>query len=343
MLKLGITCILVLARKQMLTDKTILITGGTGSFGRSFAKFLLANYNLKKLIIFSRDELKQFEMGREIKDDRLRFFVGDVRDLPRLERAFYGVDIIIHAAALKQVPTLEYNPFEAVKTNIIGSQNVIDAAIDQKVEKVLLVSTDKAAHPVNLYGSTKLCAEKLFISGNNYAAKKTKFSCVRYGNVIGSRGSVIDVLSKRSPGGKVYVTDERMTRFWISFKQTFNLVLFALRNMEGGEIFVPKIPSMKLISLLETMAPEAEREIIGIRPGEKLHEVLLTEQEAEHSWEVGDCYVILPEFLGIERYVKYFDVGRKLDKGFKFGSDTNKEWLDEEHLKELIKETSKNL
>jgi UDP-N-acetylglucosamine 4,6-dehydratase len=327
----------------MLTDKTVLITGGTGSFGKSFAKFLLANYNLKKLIIFSRDELKQFEMERETKDERLRFFIGDVRDLPRLERAFHGVDIVIHAAALKQVPTLEYNPFEAVKTNVIGSQNVIDAAIDQKVEKVLLVSTDKAAHPVNLYGSTKLCAEKLFIGGNNYAARKTKFSCVRYGNVIGSRGSIIDILSKRSPGGKIYVTDERMTRFWITLKQTFNLVLFALRNMEGGEIFIPKIPSMKLIDLFGIMAPEAEKEIIGIRPGEKLHEVLLTEQEAEHSWELGNYYIILPEFLGTEQFGKYFDVGKKLDKGFKFGSDTNKEWLNKEQLEELIKETSKNL
>ena len=327
----------------MLTDKTILITGGTGSFGKNFAKFLLANYNLKKLIIFSRDELKQFKMEREINDERLRFFIGDVRDLPRLQRAFYNVDIVIHAAALKQVPTLEYNPFEAVKTNIIGTQNVIDAAIDQKVEKVVLVSTDKAAHPVNLYGSTKLCAEKLFISGNNYAAKATKFSCVRYGNVLGSRGSIIDVLRKREPGSRIQITDERMTRFWITLTQAFDLVLFALRNMEGGEIFIPKIPSMKLIDLIEAMAPGAEKEIIGIRPGEKLHEVLLTEQEAEHSWELGNYYIILPEFLGTERFGKYFDVGKKLDKGFKFGSDTNKKWLGKEQLKELIKKISKNL
>jgi UDP-N-acetylglucosamine 4,6-dehydratase len=320
----------------MFTDKTILITGGTGSFGKNFAKFLLDNFNLKKLIIFSRDELKQSQMERELNDERLRFFLGDVRDLQRLQRAFYGVDIIVHAAALKQVPILEYNPYEAVKTNILGSQNVIDAAIDRGVEKVILVSTDKAAQPVNLYGSTKLCAEKLFVDGNSYGAKKTQFSCVRYGNVIGSRGSLVDILAKRKPHDKVYLTDERMTRFWITLKQSFHLVLFALRNMEGGEIFIPKAPSAKIVDFLDAMAPGTPREIIGIRPGEKLHEVLLTEQEARHSVEMGNYYVVLPEFLPKERFQKYFDFGKKLESGFRYGSENNKEWLTIEEIKGLL-------
>lgn len=320
----------------MLTDKTILITGGTGSFGKNFAKFLLANFQLRKLIIFSRDELKQFQMEKELADERLRFFIGDVRDLPRLRRAFHGVDIIIHAAALKQVPILEYNPFEAVKTNILGSQNVIEAAIDAGVEKVVLVSTDKAAHPANLYGSTKLCAEKLFVGGNSYAGGATKFSCVRYGNVLGSRGSIVDVLRKRENTAKIQITDERMTRFWITLKQTFDLVLLALRNMEGGEIFIPKIPSMRIVDLMETIAPGAEREIIGIRPGEKVHETLLTEQEAEHALELGNYYVIIPEFLNPKKYEKYSDVAKKLESGFKFTSDTNKDWLAPEDFKNIL-------
>jgi len=335
-LKSGITCVSVLTRENMLNNKTILITGGTGSFGKNFAKFLLDNFNPKKLIIFSRDELKQFQMEKELADERLRFFIGDVRDLPRLRRAFHGVDIIIHAAALKQVPILEYNPFEAIKTNVLGSQNVIEAAIDQKVEKVILVSTDKAAHPANLYGSSKLCAEKLFVGGNSYAGGATKFSCVRYGNVLGSRGSIIDILRKREQNSRIQITDERMTRFWITLKQTFDLVLFALRNMEGGEIFIPKIPSMKLIDLFEAMAPEAEKEIIGIRPGEKIHETLLTEQEAEHSWELGNYFVVVSEFLNAERYKKYFDLAKKLQPGFKFTSDTNSNWLSNDDLKHIL-------
>ncbi|KKS34897.1 MAG: UDP-N-acetylglucosamine 4,6-dehydratase [Parcubacteria group bacterium GW2011_GWC2_42_12] len=224
---------------DFLKNKVILVAGGTGSFGKNFVKFLLANSEARKIIVFSRDELKQFQMEKELLDERLRFFIGDVRDLPRLERAFNGVDIVVHAAALKQVPILEYNPFEAVKTNILGSQNVIEAAIDQKVEKVLLVSTDKAVQPINLYGSTKLCAEKLFVSGNSYSPDRSKFSVVRYGNVIGSRGSIIETLVK-SKSSKVQITDLAMTRFWITLDQSFALVLFALENMLGGEIFVPK-------------------------------------------------------------------------------------------------------
>jgi UDP-N-acetylglucosamine 4,6-dehydratase len=323
-------------KEHIFDGKTVLITGGTGSFGKSFAKFLLENFALKKLIVFSRDELKQFRMQEEIHDERVRFFIGDVRDLQRLERAFDGVDIVIHAAALKQVPALEYNPFEAVKTNILGSQNVIDAAIDKKVKKVLLISTDKAAQPVNLYGSTKLCAEKLFISGNSYAHSETKFSCVRYGNVIGSRGSIIETLSKNKGLKKVQITDLEMTRFWITLRQTFDLVLYALEQMEGGEIFIPKVPSMKLTDLFDVLAPGAEKEVIGIRPGEKLHEVLLTEQEALHSVDLGNYFAVIPEFLPREPFGKYFETGKVLDKNFRYTSDANKEWLDKAELISLI-------
>lgn len=322
---------------DFLEGKVLLITGGTGSFGRNFVEFLLKNTKLKKIIIFSRDELKQFQMQQKIKDSRLRFFIGDVRDLQRLERAFNGVDFVVHAAALKQVPTLEYNPFEAVKTNINGSQNVIDAAIDCGASKVLLISTDKAAQPVNLYGATKLCAEKLFISGNSYAGGETKFGCVRYGNVLGSRGSIVETLLKNREDNKVYLTDERMTRFWITLDQAFQLVLFALENMEGGEIFVPKVSSMKLVDLFDVIVPNAEKEIIGIRPGEKIHEMLLSSEEAKHSFELKDYHVILPEFLGDEKYKKYIEMGKKLEEDFCFTSDKNKNWLNKEELSELIK------
>jgi len=326
---------------QELKNKAILITGGTGSFGRNFVKHLLKNSEAKKIIVFSRDELKQHHMQKEIGNDRVRFFLGDTRDLARLQRAFHGVDIIIHAAALKQVPTLEYNPFEAVKTNIIGSQNVIEAAIDQGVEKVLLISTDKAVQPVNLYGSTKLCAEKLFISGNSYAGGRTKFSCVRYGNVIGSRGSIVESLLADKDRKKVLLTDERMTRFWLTLEQSFNLVSFALSNMAGGEIFIPKIPSMKLTELFATLAPSAKMEIIGIRPGEKVHEMLLTQEEAHHAFELEECFVILPEnkelFDNRLRYKNILKKGKALPKGFYFSSDTNKKWLSIEGLKAIIK------
>ena len=326
-----------------LKNKTILVTGGTGSFGKNFVKYLLKNSRAKKIIIFSRDELKQFQMqkDKEFNDERLRFFLGDVRDSQRLHRAFHGVDIIVHAAALKQIPTLEYNPFEAIKTNIIGSQNVLEVAIDEGVEKVLLVSTDKAAQPVNLYGSTKLCAEKLFINGNFYASGKTKFSCVRYGNVIGSRGSVVEVLLKNRDAKKVWLTDEQMTRFWITLEQSFKLVSFALNNMAGGEIFIPKIPSMKLVDLFETIVPGAKKEIIGIRPGEKLHELLITPEEARHAVELDEYFVILPEhraLFDIETRFKYFlKKGKKLPPGFYFSSDNNKNWLTKKDFQEIIK------
>ena len=326
-----------------LRNKTILVTGGTGSFGKNFIKFLLKNSGAKKIIIFSRDELKQFQMqkSKEFDDERLRFFLGDIRDLQRLHRAFHGVDIIVHAAALKQIPTLEYNPFEAIKTNIIGSQNVLEVAIDEGVEKVLLVSTDKAAQPVNLYGSTKLCAEKLFINGNFYASGKTKFSCVRYGNVIGSRGSVVEVLLKNRDAKKVWLTDEQMTRFWITLEQSFKLVSFALNNMAGGEIFIPKIPSMKLVDLFETIVPGAKKEIIGIRPGEKLHELLLTPEEARHAVELDEYFVILPEHRALfdieTRFKNHLKKGKKLPPGFYFSSDNNKNWLTKKDFQEIIK------
>ncbi|MDP2709093.1 MAG: UDP-N-acetylglucosamine 4,6-dehydratase (inverting) [bacterium] len=319
-----------------LQNQTVLITGGTGSFGKNFVRFLLDKSEAKKIIVFSRDELKQSVMQADLDDERLRFFLGDVRDLPRLDRAFHEVDIVVHAAALKQVPTLEYNPFEAVKTNILGSQNVIDAAINQGVKQVLLISTDKAAQPVNLYGSTKLCAEKLFISGNSYTGGRTKFSCVRYGNVLGSRGSIIETLLNKKNINKVKITDLAMTRFWISLDQAFGLVMFALENMAGGEIFIPKIPSMKLLDLFDALAPGVEREIIGIRPGEKLHEVLLTEQESRHALCLGDYYAILPEFLGEERYEKYFKSGKKLEPNFRFCSNTNDKCLSVEDFKKML-------
>lgn len=318
--------------------KTVLITGGTGSFGKAFTKFLLEGTEVKKLIIFSRDELKQYHLEKELADPRLRCFIGDIRDLLRLERAFAGVDVVVHAAALKQVPALEYNPMEAVKTNIIGSQNVIEAAIDQKVSKVLLISTDKAAHPANLYGSTKLCAEKLFISANSYAKSTTHFGVVRYGNVIGSRGSIVEVLLKNKNNSKVSITDLEMTRFWIDLKQACELVTFALEQLEGGEMFIPKIPSMRLVDLFDAIVPNAEKEVVGIRLGEKIHEVLLTEQEARHTVEIDKYFVVIPEFAfwPTEPYQKYYQAGKKPGSEFCFSSHTNTEWLTKDELKRII-------
>lgn len=329
-----------------LKGKTILITGGTGSFGKSFAKHILANSKLKKLIIFSRDELKQSQMEAELPDGRLRFFIGDVRDLPRLQRAFSGVDIVVHAAALKQVPALEYNPFEAVKTNILGSQNVIEAALDQGVEKVVLISTDKAAMPVNLYGSTKLCAEKLFIAGNAYGTGKTRFSAVRYGNVVGSRGSIIEKLILLGKDAHtIHITDERMTRFWIDLEQAFAIVLFAIGHMEGGEIFVPKARAMKLADLFDILAPKAKRHVIGIRPGEKVHEVLLTKEESRHAIELRDYYVVLPEnsssaeqAKGLSKFVQQ---GKKLKSDFHFASDTTAMRLSRKALLQIVSQMEK--
>ena len=331
-----------------LQGKTVLITGGTGSFGKNFARHILAHSKLKKLIIFSRDELKQSQMEIEMNDARMRFFIGDVRDLPRLERAFHGVDVIVHAAALKQVPALEYNPYEAVKTNILGSQNVIEAAIDQGVKKVVFVSTDKAAMPVNLYGSTKLCAEKLFIAGNSYSAdRSTRFSVVRYGNVVGSRGSIIEklILSKGAP--VVHITDERMTRFWIDLEQAFEIVLFAIKNMEGGEIFIPKAKAMKLTDLFDILAPKAKHKIIGIRPGEKVHEILLTKEESRHAVELKDYFVVLPEntILGKQKkgLQKHLKQGKSLKPDFHFTSDTTAKRMSHKSLLDMVKRMEKTI
>lgn len=326
---------------NIFKDKTVLITGGTGSFGRNFAKYLLKESSLKKLIIFSRDEFKQMQLNEEIgPDSRMRFFIGDIRDRDRLARAFEGVDIIVHAAALKQVPTLEFNPFEAVKTNITGSQNIIEEAINNGVEKAILISTDKAAEPANLYGATKLCAEKLFVAGNVYSAGRTKFSAVRYGNVMGSRGSVIEKILKSKDLETVHITHESMTRFWINLEQSFELVLFALKNMNGGEIFIPKIHSMKITDLFDVLAPNASRKIIGIRPGEKLHEVLLTKEESRHTLELKNYFAILPEheefFNNKKRYANLYKMGKKIKHGFEFTSDSNKEWLTKEKFKKIV-------
>ncbi|MEK7462337.1 MAG: UDP-N-acetylglucosamine 4,6-dehydratase (inverting) [Patescibacteria group bacterium] len=321
---------------EMLQGKTVLITGGTGSFGKNFARFLLDTYDIKKLIIFSRDELKQFEMQRHFIDERVRFFIGDVRDLPRLQRAFKGVDIVVHAAALKQVPAMEYNPHEAIKTNIGGSQNVVEAAIDQGVEKLLLISTDKAAQPVNLYGATKLCAEKLFIASNAYS-DSTRISAVRYGNVIGSRGSIIEYILRNRDAKEVSITHPEMSRFWITLPQTFELVLFALSNMEGGELYVPRVPSMTVKAMFDALTPQATQNIIGIRPGEKLHEILLTSQEARRGYDLGNYFVTLPEFTFVGKdHSKYKELGQSLDDYYEFTSDTNEAWLSGEDLVALI-------
>ena len=320
---------------DFVDSKSILVTGGTGSFGKRFVSTLLQQTRARRIVVFSRDELKQSEMAAACRDQRLRFFVGDVRDLQRLQRAFHGIDIVVHAAALKQVPTLEYNPFEAVLTNIVGAENVINAAIDQGVRQVVALSTDKAANPVNLYGATKLCAEKLFVAGNAYASgKRARFAVVRYGNVVGSRGSVIPLYEERRKTGSLPVTDERMTRFWITLDQGVGLVLKALSEMRGGEIFVPKIPSMRVIDLARALAPECEIKIIGIRPGEKIHETLLTEDEAARGRDIGDCFLIEPAFPWWDG--GQHDRGRPLPAGFRYASDTNDHWLSTQELRDLI-------
>jgi len=316
-----------------IQHKTILVTGGTGSFGKKFIKKALT-LGVKKVIVFSRDELKQYEMKQEFNDNRLRFFIGDVRDKDRLYRAFNGVDIVIHAAAMKHVDACEYNPFEAIKTNIHGAQNIIEAAIDCGVEKVIALSTDKACSPVNLYGATKLASDKLFVAANAYVGeKKTRFSVVRYGNVVGSRGSVVPFFKKIKHTGVVPITDERMTRFWITLDQGVQFVLENLERMQGGEIFVPKIPSMKVTDLAKAIAPECEIDVIGIRPGEKLHEAMIMEDDARHTVEFDTYYVIQPElsWWSTEKNKE----GKKLPEGFAYTSDNNSDWLTVEQLREL--------
>jgi UDP-N-acetylglucosamine 4,6-dehydratase/5-epimerase len=320
-------------------DKTVLVTGGTGSFGRAFARQMLETHQPRKLAIFSRDELKQHEM-RQVWDDatpgaRIRYLVGDVRDRERLWRALDGVDIVVHAAALKQVPACEYNPFEAVQTNIIGSRNVIEASIDRGVERVLLVSTDKAVNPVNLYGATKLCAEKLFIQGNAYSGSgRTRLAVTRYGNVVGSRGSVIPIFQKQAGAGRVTVTDRRMTRFLITLEQGVNFVVRAIGDMVGGEIFVPKIPSVKITELAKVLAPKAKVEVTGIRPGEKLHESMLSEDESRTAREYKDRFVILPQHPWWSS--RGYEGGKRPADGFSYRSDRNDDWLKGESLRRFL-------
>lgn len=318
-------------------DKVVLVTGGTGSFGKKMIRVLLDEYHPAKIIVYSRDELKQHEMRAAGYDaPNLRYFIGDVRDAQRMRRAFNGVDVVIHAAALKQVPACEYNPMEAIKTNILGSSNVVDAAIDAGVGRVLALSTDKAVNPVNLYGATKLAAEKLFVQSNAYAGgTATRFSCVRYGNVVGSRGSVVPVFLKQRASGVLTITDERMTRFWISLEQGVRFVIRCIEQMTGGEVFVPKIPSMKLLDLAYAIAPQATIETVGIRPGEKLHEVLISDDEARTTVELDDMFVVQPaEALWFGH--AWQDCGQVLPDGFRYASNTNTEWLSVEQIRGII-------
>lgn len=318
-------------------NQVVLVTGGTGSFGKKFTKILLEEHQPRKVIIFSRDELKQHEMQvGGFTDSHLRYFIGDVRDRERLVRAMQGVDIVVHAAALKQVPACEYNPMEAIKTNIMGTANVVEAALDAGVKKVLTVSTDKAVSPANLYGATKLAAEKLTIQSNAYAGGSlTRFSCVRYGNVVGSRGSVVPLFLKQRASRSITITDDRMTRFWLSLDQGVRFVIHCLEQMEGGEVFVPKIPSTKVIDLARAIAPQAEIKIIGIRPGEKLHEALISEDEARNTIELEDMYVVQPAEAIWFGYT-WQDRGKPLPEGYFYSSDKNTHWLDVEGIKKFV-------
>ncbi len=318
----------------MLNGKTILVTGGTGSFGKKFTKMTLERYDPKKIIIFSRDEMKQWEMQSQFKgEERLRFFVGDVRDKNRLHRACDGVNFIVHAAALKIIPTAEYNPFETIKTNINGAMNVIDCAINQGVERVVALSTDKACNPINLYGATKLCSDKVFVAGNSYVGgKDTRFAVVRYGNVMGSRGSVIPFFRSIAHTGKIPITDERMTRFMITLEQGVELVMLALENCVGGEIYVKKIPSMKVVDLAKTIAPDAELEFVGIRPGEKLHEQMISREDAQYTYDYGSHFKILPVINNWSQCTQRIGDGKPCPDGFWYSSDNNSEWMTKEQL-----------
>ena len=320
----------------MKKRQSILVTGGTGSFGSAFVKSCLASQNYERIVVFSRDELKQYELKQTLGDDeRLRWFIGDIREENRLRRAFQGIDLVVHAAALKQVDTAEYNPFEFVKTNVFGSQNVIDAAIDAKVSKVIALSTDKASSPINLYGATKLTADKLFISGNHYGRPQgTTFSVVRYGNVVNSRGSVVPLLQSQLAQGKPFtITDDRMTRFWLSLDFAVEFVEQSLERMTGGELFVPKIPSMRIVDLIASINSEWPVKSIGIRPGEKLHEEMISLDEGRRAFEFKDYFVVLPSTYESS---SEFAGGKIVPEGFRFSSDNNSEWLTSEQIKQLI-------
>lgn len=322
----------------MLSNATILVTGGTGSFGNTFVPMTLARYNPKKIIIFSRDEMKQWEMAKKFEgDERLRFFIGDVRDKDRLYRALDGVDYVVHAAATKIVPTAEYNPFECIKTNVLGAMNLIDACIDKGVKGVVALSTDKASSPINLYGATKLTSDKLFVAGNAYSGEHgTRFSVVRYGNVMGSRGSVIPFFMSIRDKGVLPITDERMTRFMISLEEGVDLVWHAFEDMVGGEIYVKKIPSMKVTDLARVIAPEARQEIIGIRPGEKLHEQMISAEDAYYTYEYPEHFKILPVINNWSNSPERIKDGKKVAEGFVYSSDNNTEWMSSEQLQAWI-------
>lgn len=322
----------------MFNNTSILVTGGTGSFGHHFVAMLLEKYNPKRVIILSRDEMKQWEMAKLYKDDpRIRFFIGDVRDRDRLYRALDGVDYVVHAAATKIVPTAEYNPFECVKTNINGAMNLIDACIDKGVKKVVALSTDKASSPINLYGATKLASDKLFVAGNSYAgAHETRFAVVRYGNVMGSRGSVIPFFMSIRDSGVLPITDPRMTRFMITLEEGVNLVWRAFEDMEGGEIYVKKIPSMKVTDIARVVAPDASHEVIGIRPGEKLHEQMIGAEDSYYTYEYEGHYKILPAIHNWSNDANRIKDGRKVEEGFVYSSDNNQEWMSGKDLQEWI-------
>lgn len=316
-----------------VNNRTVLVTGGTGSFGQKFVEMVFKKCRPKKIIIFSRDEYKQSIMKKRFHNSRLRYFIGDIRDPERLNRAFHGVDIVVHAAALKQVPALEYNPFEAVKTNVIGAENIINAAIDNRVKLVLALSSDKAVNPINLYGASKLCADKLFVAGNSYSGDiRTKFSVVRYGNVFNSRGSVVPLFKEQKAKGVITITDPRMTRFWITLEHGVDFVLKCIKIMRGGEIFIPKIPSMKILDLAGVIAPGCKHRIVGIRPGEKLHETLVPEDDSHNTFEAKDMYVILTPF-GLR---KSYNKCRRVENGFRYSSDRNEKWLTKTELSRLI-------
>ena len=332
--------------KKLLANANILITGGTGSFGQQCAAFLLTHCRPRRVVIFSRDEVKQHEMRERFsyfEGSVMRYFIGDVRDRERLYRAFRGVDFVVHAAALKQVVTAEYNPLEVIKTNVLGASNIIDAAIDCKVKKVIALSSDKAVNPVNLYGATKLCADKLFVAAGVYdGPRDTRFAVVRYGNVIGSRGSVVPEFLGRRASGVLPITDPRMTRFWITLEQAVKFVAKSLAVMEGGEIFVPKIPSMRVVDLAQAIVPDCRHEIVGIRPGEKLHEVLLTEEEARRTIEFDDHYVIRPHAVRSDCNGDHLRSGRPVHEGFRYSSESNTDWLTTETLKQIISEDGRH-
>ncbi|WP_029407161.1 UDP-N-acetylglucosamine 4,6-dehydratase (inverting) [Thiomicrorhabdus sp. Milos-T2] len=324
----------------MFDNKAILITGGTGSFGHKYVETILARYKPKRIVIYSRDELKQYEMQQKFDSDVMRYFIGDVRDAERLKQAMSEIDFVIHAAALKHVPVAEYNPMECIKTNIIGAENVIQAALANKVEKVIALSTDKAANPVNLYGATKLASDKLFVAANNIAGKlPTKFSVVRYGNVVGSRGSVVPFFQKLIDEGanKLPITDTRMTRFWITLQQGVDFVLKNFERMKGGEIFVPKIPSIRIMDLAEAMLPNVEHDVVGIRPGEKLHEIMCPEDDANHTFEFDDYYVIAPSITFTQRGNDYSknsigEQGNKVAENYAYSSGSNPDFLSVEQI-----------